>query len=135
VVLSLDAPGGDRRVVHGAVDGEVYLHVPLEIVEDGPRAADALLGPWVVRNEVGDDVPVARRGLRLGPVGPELGQHAAPVASLHDVRRIRQAGGGADRMARAVVRAERVVAPDRGGDVDGGAVVGVELAAAAKDVE
>ncbi|TMB18029.1 MAG: DUF2784 domain-containing protein [Deltaproteobacteria bacterium] len=42
VVLPLDAPARHRGVVHGAVERQVHLHVPLEVVHDRPDAADAL---------------------------------------------------------------------------------------------
>src|SRR5438093_242353 len=59
-VLALQSPGGDGRVVHGAIEREIELGVPLQPVEDGPRAADAQIRRELIRHCVGDEVPVTR---------------------------------------------------------------------------
>ena len=89
--MALHAPSRDGRVVDGAVEREVELHVPLEPVELGAATADAPLEIGRVRDVVGDRVPVAGRCLGGGPVGPELGQRAGEVAAAHAVRLVRRA--------------------------------------------
>ena len=58
---------------------------------------------------------MAGRGLGIGPVGPELGEHAGVVAERHDLRRVGLAGSGVDRVAGAV----RVAVVEGGVVVDG----------------
>ena len=129
VVVALQPPGRDGRVVHGTVEGEVQLDVPLEPVDHRTAAADPEVRRQLVRGEVGEDVPVPWRGFRVGTIGPEL-RHDAPEVPLVDhVRRVRLAGGRVDGTAAAVVGPEVVVAPGTGRDVDRGAIRGIEPAA------
>ena len=86
VVLALDAPGGDRRVVHRAVERQVELDVPLEPVERRPVPPMLQVSARLV-GRPGSRCTFQWPGRRLGlrAVGPELRQHAGEVAALHDV--------------------------------------------------
>ena len=67
-----------------------------------------------------------RRRLRVGAVGPELGDHPRPVAALHQVGGVRLAGDRIHGVAGAVVGAQAVVAERKRRDVDHHAVVGIQ---------
>ena len=127
VVRALDPPRGDGRVVHGAVEGEVEPHVPLQPVRGS--GTDARSEERRVGDDVREHVPVAGRRLGAGAVGPELGHEAGEVGSPDDVGGIRRAGGRVEVVAVAVVRAERVVAASARADVDRRRVTRVELGA------
>ena len=109
VVMALEAPGAHGGVVHGAVEGQVQLEVPLQRVELVARAAQAALQLRVVGDVVGQRVPVAGRRLRVGAVGPELGDDPRPIAALDDVGCVRIAGDRIQRVATAVVGSQAVV--------------------------
>ena len=89
----------------------------------------------MVAHAVGDRVPMARRRLGVGAVGPELSEHPAVVAAPHDVRRIRSARGRVGEVTFPVVLAEAVPTENPGRDVDGDAVVGRQFAAATDDLD
>ena len=133
IVLALDAPGHDGRIVHGPVHREVHLHVPFEGLDLRTRTADALRDTRIVGDMVGDRVPVSRRRLGPGPVRPELGETSRPVPALDDVRGIGRPGDRVGRVSDAVVGAERVVAPRARRDVEHLTVARVESAAQPDD--
>ena len=135
VVVALEAPRRDRRIVERTVEGEVQLDVPLEAVDGGTGAADPQVRGQLVGREVGEHVPVTRWGLGVGPVRPELCHDPPEIGLVHDVRRVRLAGRRIDRVAGAVVRAEAVVAARAWGDVDGHARARVERAAVPDDLD
>ena len=135
VVVALGAPRRDRRIMHRPVEGEVHLHVPLERVEHGTRAPDAPLEAGVIHDRVGQRVPVARRRLRVGTVGPELGQHPPEVGPRHQHRRVRLTGGRIALVTGPVVGTERGVPEGGGTDVDQLTVARVEGAAEADDLD
>ena len=127
--MALHTPGRDRRVMHGAVEREVELHVPFEAVEVAGDA-DGRVGD-VVR----DRVPVSRRSLRIRAIRPELGQGPREVATTDAVGRIRLPGGRVAAVPLSVVRPERIGASSAGADVDRGAVGRIEPAAVADHVD
>ena len=111
VIGVLGAPGPDRRVVHRAVEREVDLHVPFEVVDERPPTAEPLAAAHgrMVGHVVGDDVPVPRRRLRARSVGPEIGDHTLEIGAVDDDRGVRLAGDRIHRISRAVIDAQRVV--------------------------
>ena len=111
-------PGRDGRVVLGAVEGEVRVHVPRERIEGSALPEEAPFEARRVGHHVGDRVPVARRRLRLRTVGPELGHDPSEVAERYDLRWVRLPGDGVLFPPLSVVRAERVVTIGPGRDVD-----------------
>ena len=113
----------------GAVERQVELHVPFQVVEDGAGAAQPLLQRRVLGHFVGQHVPVPRRRLRVGAVGPELRDHTAAVGQGHDVGGVGPAGDGILRVAAILVRAQRAVAADRRRQVDRAAGLRRQLAA------
>ena len=133
LVLALQTPRGDRRVVLSAVEREVHLHVPAQAIR-GPRA-DSCRHQRRVRHGVRDDVPVARRRLRVRPVRPELGEDTGVVGLVDALGRIGLAGERIHRVAMTVIRPERVVPEGVESDVDRRAVRKVELAAHADDAD
>ena len=135
VVVALEAPGGDRRVVDCGVHREIELDVPLEPIEDRARAFDPEVRRELVRDHVGEDVPVPGRGLRLRPVRPELRHDPVEVTLVDDVRRVWLARRRVDRVAVAVIRAERVAAARAGRDVDRRLDRGIEEARVADDLD
>ena len=118
VVLALQAPRHDRRVVDGAVQGQVELHVPLQAIDRDALPADPQIRPKLVRDGVGDHVPVSRGRLGLRSIGPELGQRAGEIALVHDLPHVRLAGHRIHASTVAVIPAQRVVAARRRRDVD-----------------
>ena len=120
IVDVLVTPGPDRRVVHGAIERQIELHVPLEVAERPPPAADPLAVPHprIVRDGIGDHVPVPGRGLRPRAVRPELGDDALEVGAIDDVGRVGLIRHRVHGVAGAVVRAERVVGDRPGRDID-----------------
>ena len=108
VVVALEAPGGDRRVVDGAVEREVQLHVPLRAGRRG-RPSRRSGGPGRARRT---------RGWRARSSGPGGVSDLGPSAQNSAITRpkspssttsggIRLAGGRVHRVAGAVVGAER----------------------------
>jgi len=110
VVPAFDPPRGDGGVVHRPAQGEVRLCVPRERIEKRALAADAPDQFLVVVDRVQDHKPVAGRRLEIGPVGPELGEHARVVAHRHELWLVGPAGG----------RIDGVADPGRGGQRPGG---------------
>jgi len=53
----------------------------------------------VIEHAVGNGKPVAGWRFGIGAVRPELGENAGVVAAAHDIRWIRLAGRGVDRVA------------------------------------
>src|SRR5438552_1484202 len=92
VVPALDAPTGDSGIVHGAAQREVALHVPLKVVENGPLSPETPDEQRMVTHVIENREPVPGRGLRVGSIRPELGEHAGVVASWDVLGRIRLAG-------------------------------------------
>ncbi len=135
--LALDAPSDDGCIVHGTVEREIHLDVPLERIELGrgtrdarrvvgrSRQAASVLG--LIDHVVGERVPVPRRRLRAWAVRPELGQHTAKITARHEVWRVRCARRWIQRVPRAVVHAEGVVAVAPGRDVERHARIDVKL--------
>jgi len=121
--------------VDGGVDGEVELHVPLEIVDNWAAAADPLFIRHAVGGVVGDYVPVAGRCFGIGSVGPELRDHTPEVAARDDLRRVRLTGRRVFRIAAAVVGSQRVVAERRRRDVHRHAVVRCQIARGADHLD
>src|SRR5689334_20888485 len=79
------------------LSARVEAHVPAECVERLALAAPTCLKTRSVGDVVGEHVPVTRRGLGLGSVGPEL---------------------WIGRMTLTIVQAKAIVAVVAGGDVD-----------------
>ena len=95
VVLALDAPGGDRCVVHRSAEGEVGFQVVFEGIHLF-RSAEGVFKFGVVHHGIQDGEPVAGGCFALGAVGPELGQDAGVVSARHYVGRVGFAGSGVD---------------------------------------
>ena len=100
VVVALEAPGGDRRVVDRAVEREVELDVPLEAVDRVAGAAD----PQVRVERVAR--PSWRRTFQwpggvsdFGPSAQNSASTRAKSPAADDVRRVRLAGHRVDRRA------------------------------------
>src|SRR5439155_1384965 len=66
---------------------------------------------------------------RSRAVRPELGDDALIVGAIDEVGRVRRTRGRVDRVARAIVGAERVVEHRPGGDIDEHALRRVDAAA------
>ncbi len=135
IVIALEAPRRDRRVMDRPVQCKVGLHVPLQAVDDRAAAADAQVVAQLIADEVGDHVPVPGRRLGLRAIGPELGHDPAEVGARDDLRLVWLSGDRVDVVAVAVVRAERVVTDRAGRDVDRRRVRGVQLAGEADDLD
>ena len=112
VIATLQAPRRDRRVVDGAVQREVELHVPLQAVDSGTAPADAQVRGQLVRDRVRDHVPVAGWRLGVRTVRPELDDRAVVIALPHDVRGVRATRDGIRRMTVTIVRPQ-IVGADR----------------------
>ena len=134
VVVSLQAPRGDCRIVQRTVERDVHLDVPLEFAELRPLATEAPFERRVIGHHVCDFVPVARRRGRVRAVCPELREAARPVAALDDVGWVRLARHRVDRVPGAVVCSKRIVPKYRRRDIHRHAVVRRELAREPNDV-
>ena len=130
VVLPLDAPGRDGRVVHRAAEGEVGLQVVFQGVHL-LRPGEFVLELGVVQHLVQDGEPVAGGRFALRAVGPELGQNAGVVAARHYVRRVRLAGNGIERVAVGAEGAALVLAVELGIVGEIRRVIALEVAARA----
>src|SRR5439155_27078324 len=108
VVATLETPGRDRRVVYGAIEGEIELHVPLQTIDDRAAPADTQVRSELVRDRVRERVPVARRRLRARTVGPKFGDRPVEVALPHDLGRVRSTRDRIERMTPAAVRPDRI---------------------------
>ena len=126
-VVSLQSPRGAGGIVGGGGEGEIDLHIPLEVVHDGSSATNALHGGRHVSHLIRQQMPVAGRRLGVRTIRPIFSEHAGVVAALHLVRRIDATGDGVGGKAGATVAAERVVAEGTGGNVHERGVI--ELAA------
>ena len=118
-----------------AVQGEVELHVPLEPIDDRTLAADPQIWRKRIGDRVRDDVPMARRGLRVRAVGPELGDRPVEVARTHDVRRVGATGRRIAGVPVTAVGSKSVRADGTGPDVDRRVARNIEQAAVADDLE
>ena len=64
VVIALGTPSGDGAVVHGPTEGEVRLHIELQIVDQRPLPSPAVLTRLTVEDEfIEQGVPVTGRRL------------------------------------------------------------------------
>jgi len=65
--------------MEGSIESEVHLHVPFQVVQDGPGAADSFHGQRMVCQVIGKDIPVPWRGFGTGTIRPELCQNAREI--------------------------------------------------------
>src|SRR4029450_1436723 len=117
------------------IQGEINLHVPFKALYGRPGSTDSFHKVGVVCDDVGQDVPVTWRRFRTGAISPEFGEYPSEVTAFDDVGDIGQASCGVVGVARATIHSEGVIAEGAGGDIDGGVVIGSELAASANDVD
>ena len=121
--------------MHGAVEREVELDVPLEPVDLRAGPADPAAEPGRVGDGVRDRVPVPGRRLGRGPSAQNSARARAKSPRSDHVGAYGSPVAGFDVVPVAVVRAERVVAERARADVDRDAVARIELAAAADHVD
>ena len=91
--------GGTCRVVHGAAEGEVRLHVPLQRARHQSRVLQATHEFGMVAHRVQDHEPMAGWRLRIRAIGPELRLHSGVIPPRHPPWLIRLAGGGIEPVA------------------------------------
>src|SRR6266480_4682758 len=100
--------------MNNGIDHEIGFYVPFQSIHHWTGASDPLNEVRVVGDDVGDDIPMARRGFGTRTIGPEFGEHASEIAPLNEVRFIGKAGDWIVGVAGAVVGPKGIVAKGAG---------------------
>ena len=137
VVVALQAPGRDGRVVDGAVERQVQLGVPFEPIDAAAPLPPIRRSAWSKASEAALATRFQWPGgvSDLGPSAQNSARARVKSARGTTCGSIRLAGGRVDLVAVAVVGAQRVVALAGRADVDRHAVGRVELAAVADELD
>src|SRR5206468_10931875 len=114
VVAALEPPRRYRRVVHGAVQREVGLRVPLQPIDDRTGPADAQIRGELVPDRIRDDVPVAGWRLRARAIRPELHDRAVVVTRADEIGGVWRERHRILRETAPAVRTESVAADPAG---------------------
>ena len=89
--------------MRGGGDREEHFHIPLQIIQRGTHASDFFYRQRMIGHFIGQNVPVAGRGLRVGSIRPEFRQNSHKITPFHEVGLIRPTGDFIDRVTFAII--------------------------------